>query len=319
MSSLAERLRLPSWAMRSLQPFLAAYNALLEHKGMEMAGYLAFMAVLSIFPFLIFLAALFGVWGTGISADELLTMLFKVLPPDVAQTINEPILRVMRSHRGDLLTVGIVGTLWAASSGVEAIRAALNEAYCIQEPRAWWWRRLHSLAMVLITAGFALVASIVLILGPVIWQLGERVVPNIKGAEDAWFTYELVRYAIGGCLLFLVLVAMHQWLPNVRQRWSNLLPGVALTLVLWIVTSTGLSIYLSTLGNYNATYGALGGVVVTLLFFYFSSIVFIFGAELNAALHPVYDACGGAVRSAQDSGAEPRHQPDEEPRTVVTR
>ncbi len=264
-------------------PWVVAVGKMIRNNSFELSGHLAFTAFLSLFPFLVFLAALFGILGDQETAQTLVSFLFRFAPTDVAETLAEPIFKVMTAHNGDLLTVGVLGTLWASSSWFEAVRLALNTAYEIEEKRSVWIRRLQSLVFVVVSASILLVASSAIVLGPVALQLVERIVPVSDTLSALW---HVGRYIVGGLLFGAFLLGLHQYLPPTRHRWRVLLPGVGVTLIFWLIVSTGLSFYISLNGHYATTYGTLGGVVVTLLFFYSSSLVFIFGAELNAIYFP---------------------------------
>jgi membrane protein len=275
--------RLSARLSRYANPWIAAVGQMLKNGSFELSGHLAFTAFLAVFPFLIFLAALFGLFGDQQTAQTLVTFLFRFAPHDVAETLAQPIFKVMTAHRQDLLTLGIFGTLWAASSWFEAMRLALNTAYDIEEKRAAWKRRLQSVLFVIGSAVVLVVASSAIVLGPIALQIVERIVPISEQVATLW---HVGRYLVGGLLFGLFLLGLHQYLPPRRHRWRMLFPGVLVTLLFWLVVSTGLSLYLSIGGGYESTYGALGGVVVTLLFFYSSSLVFIFGAELNSIYFP---------------------------------
>lgn len=272
--------RLAGRLSRVANPWISAVGTMIRNGGFELSGHLAFMAFLALFPFLIFLAALFGILGDQDTAQKLVNFLFRFAPRDVAETLSGPIFEVMLAHHEDLLTIGILGTLWAASSWFEAVRLALNTAYGIEEPRAIWKRRLQSLLFVVLSAAVLVLASGSIVLGPLAWQFVERLVPVGPGIGLLW---DIGRYLIGGVLFGSFLMVLHQYMPPRRLPWRTLLPGVAVTLLFWLAVSTGLSIYLALAGNYDSTYGTLGGVVITLLFFYSAALVFIFGAELNAA------------------------------------
>jgi membrane protein len=261
-------------------PWISAVGEMIRNGGFELAGHLAFTAFLALFPFLIFLAALFGILGDTQTAATLVNFLFRFAPHDVAETLSGPIFAVMVAHHEDLLTLGILGTLWAASSWFEAVRLALNTAYDIEEKRPAWKRRLQSLFFVVFSAFVLLVASGSILLGPIAWKLIQRVVDLGPGIGVVW---DVGRYLIGGLLFGGFLMVLHQYLPPVRHRGRAQLAGNAGTRAVWLVVSTGLSIYLALAGSYDSTYGTLGGVVVTLLFFYTAGMVFIFGAELNGS------------------------------------
>lgn len=280
------------------RPFISAYEAMSAHDGFELAGHLSFTVILSIFPFLIFLAAVFGIFSDADTAQSIVAFLFEFAPDKVAATIADPLYEMMRSHREDLLTVGILGSLWAASSGVEALRSVFTRAYGVAPTKSFIRRRAESLLFVLGSAAFLLAASVAIVLGPVIWNLLERIFPFELGSELLW---DVGRYLIAAVLLCFFLVVMHRTLSGAAPRLRQLLPGVLFTLAALLAISTGLSLYLASLGNYEATYGTLGGVVVTLLFFYSSAVAVIYGAELNNAL------CARADKSRPAASAD-RHQ-----------
>ena len=270
-------------ARQVARPLIAAYNAMSDHGGFELAGHLSFTIILSIFPFLIFLAAVFGIFGDADTVQTIVAFLFEFAPDQVAVTLADPLYEMMRSRRGDLLTVGILGALWAASSGFEALRSVFNRAYGTPSHKSFLRRRAESAALVIILAAVLLVASTAIVLGPLVWDLLERVFRFELGSELVW---DLARYGAAAILLFAFLIVMHRVLPDSPMSWHRLMPGVTFTLVAWLIISTGLSLYLASLGDYEATYGTLGGVVVSLLYFYGSALAVIYGAELNNALRP---------------------------------
>jgi membrane protein len=254
---------------------------LVQHEGFELSGYIAFTAILALFPFLIFLTALAGFIGNAESADRVIVTLFEMSPPEVAQVLA-PILRdVLTQQHGGLATISILFALWTASSGVEALRTLLNRCYDVKETRAYYLTRPMSVVIVIGGAGLALVLSIALVLGPVIWKLVTDTVP-ISGA---WFVpWVMVRYGIAAVLVAAGLVGLHRILPNCRQPMRRVWPGAATTALLWLATAALFSVYVDHFASYSVTYGSLGGVIMTLMFFYISAIIFAFGAELNAGL-----------------------------------
>jgi membrane protein len=260
------------------QLYRAAWR-LTEHDGLMVAGYMAFAAFTSLFPFLIFLAALVSVLGTRETADQIVEGMFLFLPGDVARTLAPAVHEVMAGRRGGLLTFGVLATLWTASSGVEALRDALNRAYEAKDWQPIWWRRLQSIVVVVVGALILFVASLAVILGPVLWRLLEIFGHSSTEEELVW---TIGRYAVGTVVLAAGLVALHRWLPNHHLLTRAVLPGALLTLGLWLVGASLFSLYLGTVADYSGVYGSLGGVVITLFFFYLTAALFIFGAEYNA-------------------------------------
>jgi membrane protein len=261
------------------QRLWAACWRLSDHDGLTVAGYMAFAAFTSLFPFLIFLAALASVLGTRETANETIEGMFLFLPADVAATLAPAVHQVMAGHHGGLLTIGVLATLWTASSGVEGLRTALDRAYEVTDLKPIWWRRLQSMAMVVAGALVLFVASLAVILGPVLWRLIELF---DRPSEEEAVIWTLGRYALAAVVLAGGLLGLHRWLPNHRLALRTLVPGVVLTLTLWLVGASLFSLYLGTVADYSVTYGSLAGVAITLLFFYLTGALFILGAEYNA-------------------------------------
>jgi membrane protein len=260
--------------------YRAVWRLVMVDEGMELSGYIAFSAFLSLFPFLIFLAALASFLGTSETAQEIIEAMFRFMPADVAETLAPAVREVIGARQGGLLTFGILATLWFASNGVEALRTGLNRAYGVTEQRAIWSRRLQSMAFVIGGGLIILFLSLAVILGPLVWRvLG----PTLDQLLETRLVFGTARYAVAAVLLLGSLLLLHRWLPNTRQAFTRILPGVCATTVLWLIGAALFSWYVGHLADYAAFYGSLGGVAISLMFFYVTAIVFIFGAEINAA------------------------------------
>lgn len=267
------------FASLSKRRITKAVNAFIDDDGYLVAGHLSFTAFLSLFPFVIFVAALAGLLGSQETAAVATDYMFRFMPNDVAEVLAPPIKEVITTRSGGLLTLGIVGTIWTASGGIEAIRLSLNRAYNATEDRPFWWRRLQSAALV-VGAGFAVFSlAITVILGPVLWDVADSVFRIPDALRPVWI---ILRYGISLILLVGGLIILHRWLPDRTMSVGFVLPGVVLTAVLWLVGGTAFSIYLGTIAQYSVVYGSLGGVIIALLFFYISGAIFVLGAEFNA-------------------------------------
>ena len=260
-------------------PYRAAWRLVMVDEGLVLAGYIAFTAFLSLFPFLIFLAALAGFLGDRETADRFIEAMFEFMPDDVAETLAPAVGEVVGARHGGLLTFGILFTLWFASNGFEALRTGLNRAYGVSEQRAIWLLRLQSIAFVISGGLIILFLSLVVVLGPLVWRvLG----PTVDQMLETRLVFGTARYVFAAVLLFGALIFLHRWLPNTRQALRRILPGVAATTVLWLLGASVFAWYVGHLTDYSVYYGSLGGVAITLMFFYVSAIIFIFGAEINA-------------------------------------
>lgn len=260
---------------------IAAFKRMLEEDGMMAAGHIAFTAFLSLFPFLIFLAALAGFLSSPEDVPKMVDLMFEFMPQEVAAALAPAVSEVISIKPTGLLTFGFIGTLWAASSGVESLRIALNRAYGVRKKRAIWRRRLQSLLFVALAAFLVFFMSLMVLFGPVIWNFAA---PILHFSLIQELVFNLTRY--GASLLVLVgaLLILHRFLPHVRQKSLLLLPGVLFTALMFLLGGTAFSAYIANFGNYNVTYGSLGSIVIALLFFYLTAILFIFGAYLNASI-----------------------------------
>ncbi len=264
--------------------------------GMTYAGHIAFMTLFSSFPFLIFLTTLAGEIGQTEAAREFVTMALGALPAEVSGAIRPAIEEVMSSRRTGLMTISILTSLWATSSGIEALREALNQAYGVEEPRSVWFCRLQSLAFTIIFSICIIVVTLVLVVGPVIWSY---VQPHLDVPWEWGWIYEALRYFVAVALLYLVVALLYRWLPSRHLPRREILPGAAVTVVLWVALASLFSYYLQNLGRFSVTYGSLGGIVITLMFFYISALIFIFGAEINSARRRAEAARLRAERAAE--------------------
>ncbi len=256
------------------------------HHGPQWAGHIAFCTLLALFPFLIVLVSAASFLGTGEFAGQLIYMSFDFLPAEMVDTLSPVIVEILEQRRGGLMTVGIIGTIWAASSGLEALRLAVNDAYGITSLQAAWRRRLEDLILVMVGIAATILAVFAVIAGPFLW---DWLAPILKFQWIKAWMWALVRYAVAFTVLILGVSVLYRWLPNVRQRWHQTLPGAITASVLWLVGGTLFSAYLRQLEFYTVTYGSLGGIVITMLFFYMSGIFFVLGAEVNGVLGTARD------------------------------
>ena len=254
---------------------------LVSDDGLVMAGHLTFIALISLFPFLIFLMALAGFLGQTEAGSEAVAFMLTQMPADVSAALEKPILDVLQETRGGLLTLGILTSIWTASSGLEAARIGLNRAYYTGYRPPIWRSRLESIGLVIVTSGVLIIAMLLLVLGPLAWLAATTLLQLPAAWEEGWHA---IRYGFGAGILFLVVTGLYTILPAARLKPRWVIPGALLTVALWIAVATGFSLYLANFAAYSVTYGSLGGVVVALIFFYAMAAIFLYGAEVNAAI-----------------------------------
>lgn len=272
--------------MRRLPPrtaglFGRALAKFMADEGPVYSGHVAFSTLLALFPFLIFVTALAAFLGAAQKADHYAALIATVLPEEVARSLGPTVKQILGTKRGSVLTLSLIGTVWVASSGIEALRVALNRAYGIQAKRHFVLRRLQGFGLMVVAAIVVLLATMAIVLGPLIWKF---VIQTLDVPRTWKFLYVGARHVLTLAAVFGSSVFLYRWLPNVPQRWRHVFPGAVLTSIAWLGLASLFSLYLRNLGHYNLVYGSLGGIVVSLVFFFFSGAIFIFGAEVNGIL-----------------------------------
>lgn len=254
-----------------------------DDNGTLLAGHIAFTALLSLFPFVLFLAGCASFLGQETATLELMSYVYATLPDEVTKVVQPVISELMSSQRGDVLTLGMIGALWASTNGFEALRVACNAAFDVTKPKPLWFRRLQSLMLSLLLSLTMIFAALLIIAGPFILQAVNYFSPI--ELPDLWGRiFHVARYWLALTGMFVLFSALYWILPNVSLRRQEVLPGAIFSVIAWIVVASAFSLYLQRMANYTITYGSLAGIVVVLLFFYISSLIFLFGAELNAVI-----------------------------------
>jgi membrane protein len=261
---------------------LDTYAAFTRNDAWAISSHIALNALLALFPFLIFLTALASFLGTEETADTAVRLLFEALPDAVARPLSGEVRNVLTGQRRDLLTVGGVLAIWFSSNGVEALRVGLNRAYDAPESRHFLLLRLHSLGFVVFAAAGLLALAFLVVLGPAIWHVVLRALPELAAARPL---IDILRYAVTGFVLLLALALAHLWLPAGRRNLREVLPGIAATLVLWLGAGMAFGYYLSQFATYASTYAGFASAMIALVFLYFIGAIFLAGGELNATLY----------------------------------
>lgn len=262
---------------------------------MDVAGSVTYFAVLAVFPFLLFLVSLASVIISPTSAEELVRQLGGVAPAAVTDILGSRIRELGRANNVGLLTFGALGAIWAASGGVMALMRALNAMYDVQESRGVIKQRLVAIGMTLAIAVFALTAAFIAVAVP-------PIADRIGGPVSTLVTW--LRIPVAALLMMFLWAVLYYVLPDVEQKFRFITPGSVFGVMVWALASWGFSVYVANFGNYDATYGALGGVIVLLLWMWISSMVVLLGAEINAVLeHKSPEGKRAGAKSMKDTGA----------------
>ncbi|GES47355.1 hypothetical protein RsS62_66070 [Rhizobium dioscoreae] len=252
-----------------------------EDDGFAMASHVALSTLLAVFPFLIFGTALASFLGASQFSSTAVHLIFDTWPEAIAKPLADQVVQVLTIPRGGLLTISVLAAAYFASNGVEALRISLNRAYRVPETRPWYFNRLASLGYVLIAVLIFAILSILLVAVPLALNYTRQWLPKLADILDIVFSWRIYGTIF---LLLAGLLILHLWLAAGRRRLFDVIPGVILTLVFWSIGAVLFAYYLSTFANYTATYAGLASVMIVLIFLYMLAVIFIMGAEINAAL-----------------------------------
>jgi membrane protein len=243
------------------------------------AGNLAYLAILTIFPFVIVAAAVARVFGQTEGGLNTFVALLQTMPPDVANVLRKPISDVLTARSGNLLWLGALVGLWTTGSFIETIRDIIRRAYGVTYSRPFWEYRLGSVGMIIGAVIIALTAfALSFILSSV-----ERFVVSFVPEADTLFL-NLFRLAPAAMLFGSLYLLFYTLTPKRYRTKCRKWPGPAFVTIWWLATTALLPVVLSSLGSYDLTYGSLAGVIIALFFFFIIGLGVVIGAELNAAL-----------------------------------
>lgn len=254
---------------------------LFADEAMPLAGNIAFRSLFSIFPFLIFLTAIAGFFGTADQAKAAVDFLLDVAPEALVRPLEGEITSILTVPRADLLSLAALLTIWSAMAGVDSVRVGLNRAYDLKDTRPGWWLYLVDVLFV-VGAAIALVAfSFLLVLLPLFLRFAAAHGMDLAGRFS---TLEQLRYFLAFILLFVGVTSAHVVLPSKRIALAKILPGVLLTVIVWGVLAFGFSYWLLRFNSFASTYASLSGVFAAMFFVYLAALVLIFGGEVNRVI-----------------------------------
>jgi membrane protein len=267
--------------MRRVKTVWRALWRLYEDSGFSMAGSVAFSFILSLFPFCIFIGALAGVFGGKELAAAAVKQLFDLLPANVAAALAPEVNHVMGESRIGLMTLSAVAALFFATSSMESLRAALNTAYRVDDERNYFFCFARSALFVLVAAVAMLVLAWAVVIGPMVASKVEWI--GLKYLLDSSIFTWVTRYSIAILVIMGQLVAYHLWLVGGKRTLAEVMPGVVLSTVLWVLIAALFSRWLE-YNNYARFYGTLAQLMSALIYFQVTAMIVMLGAEINRGL-----------------------------------
>ena len=251
---------------------------------LDRSAALAFNFILAIFPLLLFLLAILGMFasrGTALRTN-LMQYLSEVLPPAGFQVVSHTLAEVTKNAGGGKITLGIVLTLWFASGGMTSMISALNGAYEIREARSWF--KVRAIAVELT------VAISILVISALISVLAGSYAANVVGTHYGLGQAAIISWRVGEIMVALLFVALsfsliYYWGPDLHeQHWYWITPGSVIGVLLWVAASFGFRTYLHFFNSYSKTYGSLGAAIILLMWLYITGLAFLIGGEVNAQI-----------------------------------
>jgi membrane protein len=246
-----------------------------------LAAQLAYYFFLALFPAVLFVLALASFFPLTNFIDDVVRTLRPVAPGEVLNVLEEQLRRISNADSGGILTIGILGAIWSSSAALVAIVSSLNRAYDIEESRPWWKVRLTAVGLTIALALLVLTSFTLVLAGPTI---AEHLASSFgAGAVFEW-SWKILQWPVAFFLVSMAVGLVYYFAPDAEQDWTWITPGAVIGTLLWMVISLAFRYYVTNFTDYNATYGAVGGVIVLLLWFYISGLAILVGAELNAEI-----------------------------------
>ena len=271
-----------------------------DNAATDRAAQLSYYFVFALFPFLFTLVTLAAYLPVQGAIDQLAARLDPLMPGEAMDIIRGQLTSLTTRQRPRLLTFGLLLALWSASRGVDALRTSLNLSYDVKESRPWWRVQAIALLITVATSVLMLLAIAGLALGSSlgVWLAAKLHVDQFWPVLWGW-----LRWPITAAGVMLVLALLYYFLPDVKQQWRYITPGSVLGTILWLLLTWAFSVYAENFGTYDKTYGAIGGVIVLMTWFFISGLVFILGGEMNAIIE--HASAGGKEAGARAPGEAP--------------
>jgi membrane protein len=248
---------------------------------LQMAAALSYYFVMSLFPALVLLSAFLTYLPVPDLFDQALGLMSSFVPHDSMGIVKRVLSDVVTPNRGTFLSLGLLGTLWAASGGFAAAIEALNIAYDVEETRPFWKTRPLAIGLTFLIGMLLLGALSVMVVGP---RFGEWLSYRAHLSQLWVWVWPYIHWSLAVGFTVLAVEALYFLAPNVKQRFWTTLPGALLAVGCWIGLSYLLGIYFRSFANFNRTYGTLGAAVALMVWLYWTGFAMLIGAELNAEL-----------------------------------
>jgi membrane protein len=282
-----------------------------DHIG-AFAGNLAFQGLFAIFPFLIFLLSLLGMFHAAGLVKSVMDHAASTMPHDAVKFVGSKILSVAESRARGAFTlsagIALLLALWGVSGGFRAVMEAVNVVYGVKDRRPFWKKYLISAVLALVSVLLFLAALILIVFGSAI---GGAVAQAVGMGSVFRVTWSVVQWPVLLLFLLVAYAVIYYLAPDVQQRFRLISPGAVAGVALWVLFALAFSVYVNNFGTYNKVYGTLAGLAILLLFMYYSAFILLLGAEINQVVeeHAPAGRRGGERRSPNGDRTEASENP----------
>jgi membrane protein len=261
------------------------YKEMNEDHVMAFAGNLTYKGLFAIFPFFTFLLSLLGLFNAEDLVNTMVDKLSSIAPQSATKFIEGQLLSITQSQAASAFTFGaiisILLALWGVSGAFRSVMEAMNVMYEVEEDRPFW--KVYGLSI------FMSLAVIVLLVGALVLVIfGESIgvrVADFVGLGSVFATlWSIVQWPVVALVVLFAFALIYYFAPAAKQRFRWISPGSILAFVFWLIFSLLFSLYASMAGSYNETYGSLAGVIILMLYVYYSALIMLVGAEINQVI-----------------------------------
>lgn len=270
-----------------ISAFYKAGDNLINNDGTEQAGYITFLIIISIFPFILFLITIMGFIGESAAGQLFIQKLMVSLPKEFLPAIIPRIQEIVSGPPQSFVAVAFLSLLWTASSFIQAIRNVLNRVYKVESPPSYFLRRLGTMVYFLILIVILAFVIFILFFGHNIYQ---NVISILQKEVLGFnvFYLELYSRLLGPVVILSVVYLSYYTLPDLKKKkLASFFPGTILVIVCWFLITKAFSFYLETFDNVYVIYGSLAGFVVSMFYLYALVLIYIFGAEFNYSYNKI--------------------------------
>jgi membrane protein len=264
-------------------------SGLREHDVSGLSAEMAYRFLFAVFPFSLFVAALGAVVAGWLRVDDpagrIVAALGDNLPAELATAIRPELERLLTTARTDLVLIGAIAALWAATGGTNALTKGIHRAYEVEEQRPFVLRYAIAVGLTILGA-IGLIAAFVTIVGGA--MVTEELASRLGLEQQAWTVLQWLRLPAVLIVLVVAVSILYRYASSVVVPWRWIVAGSTVFALGWLVATIALAFYATSVADYGATYGSLGGVIVLMLWFYVTAAMLVIGAEVTALLARTY-------------------------------